>query len=148
MNRIFIGTLLIFIALVTSARAEDIYIYKEKSGKIVITNRPIPEKYKEKAQKVDSFRYEAPSGKRRAEGVRSVQATKTYDPKSLEAEKERLEADITRLKAKESEDSNRAPYYRFFIKAYEESLQLLEKDPQSYFKKQQQMEREALKLLR
>ena len=147
MNRIFIGTLLIVVSLLTSARAEDIYIYKEKSGKIVITNRPIPERYKEKAQKVDSFKYESPSGKRHAESVQAIQSTKTYDPKSLGTEKERLEADIKRLKARESEDSSKGPYYRFFIKAYEDSLPLLEKDPPSYFKKQQQMEKEAIKLL-
>ena len=97
MNRIFIGILLIFVPLLTSVRAEDIYIYKEKRGNIVITNRPIPENYKAKAQKVNSFKYEAPSGKRPTEGVQAVQSTKTYDPKSYFKKQHQMEKEAVKL---------------------------------------------------
>ena len=148
MNRILILIPFFFFSLFIFVHAEEIYIYKHRNGNIVITNKEIPEEYKTKAQKGSSLKHEIPSEKPQRESVQAVQSTKTFNPKSIEKEKKRLEADLKRLKNQESTDSSSAAYYRFYIEAYENNLKLLEKDPESYFNKQEALEKEAAKLLR
>ncbi|MCG6534709.1 MAG: hypothetical protein L7F78_08485 [Syntrophales bacterium LBB04] len=148
MSRMFIVMPCAFFVLLTSVYAQDIYIYKQKNGNIVITNTQIPEEYKMKAQKTGSSNYVTPSGQRQQEKVQEVKSKETYNPREVEKEKMYLEAEIKRLKNMESADSNKTQYYKYFVETYENHLQLLEKDPESYFSKQEQFAKEAKRLLR
>ena len=54
MGRIFLISY-VFFALLTATYAGEIYTYTDEDGKTVITNEPIPEKYENKAKKMDSY---------------------------------------------------------------------------------------------
>lgn len=108
----------------------------------------IPEEYKTKAQKVSSFHYVKPSGPGPRKKDQETPSTKTHHPQNVETEKRHLEAEIKRLKNMASADSSQAQYYKYFVETYENQLQLLERDPESYFSKQEEFAKEAAKLLR
>jgi hypothetical protein len=148
MSRMFIVISCAFFVLLTSGYTQDIYIYKQKNGNIVITNTQIPEEYKAKTQKTGSSNYVTPPEQHLQEKVQEVKSKETYNPKDVEKEKKYLEAEIKRLKNMESADSSKTQYYKYFIDTYENHLQLLENDPESYFSKQEQFAKEAKRLVR
>jgi len=46
------------------AQGVDIYIYTDKDGKTILTNTQIPDEYKAKAQKINSYREPSPAERR------------------------------------------------------------------------------------
>jgi len=148
MNRILILIPLFFFPFSTSIYAEKIYIYKHKNGNIVITNIEIPKEDKTENQDASSLKRDMTADKLPRKNVTAVQSAKTFNRQNIGNEKKRLEEELKRLKKQESADRGNAPYYQFYIKAYEDSLQLLAKDPAGYFNKQDELEAEAAKILR
>ncbi|MBU1054518.1 MAG: DUF4124 domain-containing protein [Proteobacteria bacterium] len=53
---VIIFLLAFFLICIQIIQAGEIYTYKDKNGKTVISNTPIPDKYKTRAQKIDSYR--------------------------------------------------------------------------------------------
>ena len=148
MKRILIFIPCIFFVSLSPVLSQDIYIYKHKNGNVVITNRIIPEEYKTKAQKVSSFHYVKSSEQSPRKKVQETPSTKTHYPQNVEKEKRRLEAEIKRLKNMALADDGKAQYYKYFVETYENQLQLLTRDPEGYFSKQEEFAKEAAKLLR
>lgn len=148
MKRIFIFIPCIFFVSLSPVLSQDIYIYKHKNGNVVITNTIIPDEYKTKAQKVSSFHDVKLSEPGPRKKVQETPFTKTHHPKNVEKEKRRLEAEIKRLKNMALADGSQAQYYKYFVETYENQLQLLERDPESYFSKQEEFAKETAKLLR
>jgi len=58
--RKFVFVLFILSAFVSSTYSEEIYTYKDKDGNTVISNTPIPDKYKNKVQKVEAYDKDSP----------------------------------------------------------------------------------------
>lgn len=136
-----------FFSLSAFVYAEKIHIYKHKNGNIVITNIGIPEEQKTEIQEKKPLKHDVPPDKPQIKNVPAVQSAQAFSRKDVEKEKKRLEEEIKRLKQQEAADRGNAPYYQFYLKAYEDGLKLLIKDPAGYFNKQDELEKEAAKIL-
>jgi len=53
--KVIILTLYVFFAFLTSAKAGEVYTYTDEKGVITVSNTPIPDKYKKKVKKIDSY---------------------------------------------------------------------------------------------
>lgn len=82
MKRI-IFTLCIFVALIISANAGEIYTYTDKDGSTVISDTPVPEKYQKKAKKLESNKLSSP------EEIQRYQAEENAKEQRREAESSR-----------------------------------------------------------
>lgn len=94
-------SLMIFICP-PKTQAGEMYTYKDENGKIVISNTPIPEKYENKAKKIDSYQRDSPSKIRRFEESqkdyqRRLDAKRQYNESVTRSDK-RWEANRDRQK--------------------------------------------------
>jgi hypothetical protein len=90
--RKIVFVLFILSVFVSSSFATDIYTYKDKDGNTVISNNPIPEKYQNKAKKVEAYDKDSPEAIERYEGKqerrRIYREERDYNRQEQQAQKQ------------------------------------------------------------